>query len=403
MQEQLGCPVGETYEGDLIYKFADGWGITSRCEILRFAKYNQSWQTPNRAVVLSQVLDINDETLISDILNNIIDLRALVVDNFFIDLLEHTIDDDGFEIDETWESNEYYDVEILLYRGWVVNLDTLEIIEQGEQSKEIERKLNALIKALDYRDLGAESFVEQSYFANTEQDENYIDLWEQKMIISICNEKGGSGKSTLSINIATYLATQAKKPLWLIDSDPQKSISVFLSIRDDEKLEKVFNYTYKNGDDLKEFLTKHKQEKEILLIDTGGRDSKDARIAIALSDLVLIPTTASQLDISVLDLMIERLREAKKVNSSLKALIVMNRVATNPFLTSKKDTLIEYIKDLIKDDLDYIKLANTIIYEREAFKVAIQMGRGVFELNKNSKASGEIQNLCKEISKTKGT
>lgn len=176
MQEQLGCPVGETYEGDLIYKFADGWGITSRCEILRFAKYNQSWQTPNRAVVLSQVLDINDETLISDILNNIIDLRALVVDNFFIDLLEHTIDDDGFEIDETWESNEYYDVEILLYRGWVVNLDTLEIIEQGEQSKEIERKLNALIKALDYRDLGAESFVEQSYFANTEQDENYIDL-----------------------------------------------------------------------------------------------------------------------------------------------------------------------------------------------------------------------------------
>lgn len=114
--------------------------------------------------------------LISDILNNIIDLRALVVDNFFIDLLEHTIDDDGFEIDETWESNEYYDVEILLYRGWVVNLDTLKAIEEGEQSKEIESKLNALIKALDYRDLGAESFVDKSYFDSTEQDENYIDL-----------------------------------------------------------------------------------------------------------------------------------------------------------------------------------------------------------------------------------
>lgn len=176
MQEQLGRPVGETYEGDLIYKFADGWGITSRRDILRFAEYNQRWQTPNRAVVLSESLDINSETLISDILNNIIDLRALVVDNFFIDLLEHTIDDDGFELDETWESNEYYDVEILLYRGWVVNLDSLEVIEQGEQSKEIESKLNALIKALDYRELARESFVEQSYFANTKQDENYIDL-----------------------------------------------------------------------------------------------------------------------------------------------------------------------------------------------------------------------------------
>lgn len=176
MQEQLGRAVGQTYDGDYIYKFADGWGITSRRDILRFAEYNQRWQTPNRAVVLSQVLDINDKTLISDILNNIIDLRALVVDNFFIDLLEHTIDDDGFELDETWESNEYYDVEILLYRGWVVNLDSLEVIEQGEQSKEIESKLNALIKALDYRDLGAESFVDKSYFDSTEQDENYIDL-----------------------------------------------------------------------------------------------------------------------------------------------------------------------------------------------------------------------------------
>lgn len=176
MQEQLGRAVGQTYDGDLIYKFADGWGITSRRDILRFAEYNQRWQTPNRAVVLSEVLDINDETLISDILNNIIDLRALVVDNFFIDLLAHTIDDDGFEIDETWEQNEQDDIEILLYRGWVVNLDSLEVIEQGEQSKEIESKLNALIKALDYRELARESFVEQSYFDSTEQDENYIDL-----------------------------------------------------------------------------------------------------------------------------------------------------------------------------------------------------------------------------------
>ena len=81
---KLGRAVGQTYDGDLIYKFANGWGITSRRDILRFAEYNQRWQTPNRAVVLSQVLDINDETLISDILNNIIDLRALVVDNFLL-------------------------------------------------------------------------------------------------------------------------------------------------------------------------------------------------------------------------------------------------------------------------------------------------------------------------------
>lgn len=171
---KLGRAVGQTYEGDYIYKFAQGWGITSRRDILRFAEYNQRWQTPNRAVALSEVLDINDKTLISDILNNIIDLRALVVNNFFIDLLAHTIDDDGFELDETWEQNEQDDIEILLYRGWVVNLDSLEVIEEGEQSKEIESKLNALIKALDYRELARDSFVEQSYFNTTAQDEHYF-------------------------------------------------------------------------------------------------------------------------------------------------------------------------------------------------------------------------------------
>ena len=60
--------------------------------------------------------------------------------------------------------------------GRAVGQTYLEVIEQGEQSKEIESKLNALIKALDYRDLGAESFVDKSYFDSTEQDENYIDL-----------------------------------------------------------------------------------------------------------------------------------------------------------------------------------------------------------------------------------
>lgn len=173
---ELGRAIGQTYDGDLIYKFADGWGITSRRDILRFAEYNQRWQTPNRAVVLSESLDINSETLISDILSNIIDLERLVVDGYFVDLVNYTIDDDGFELDETWEQNEEDDIEILLYRGWVVNLDTLEVIEEGEQSKEIESKLNALIKALDYRDLEAQSFVDKSYFDGTAQDEEYIDL-----------------------------------------------------------------------------------------------------------------------------------------------------------------------------------------------------------------------------------
>lgn len=214
------------------------------------------------------------------------------------------------------------------------------------------------------------------------------------MVISICNEKGGSGKSTLATNIAIYEFFAKKNYTWLIDSDPQKSIATFLNIRNDENLEKAFNFGYKSGDNLKELLSSSDLKDKLLIVDTGGRDSREMRIAIALSDIVLIPTIPSQFDISVLDMMVERLKQAKELNPSLKAFIVINRASPNPFLAKKIESLKKYIKDL---ECDYITLLETIIYEREAYKIATQMGMGVYEMDKNSKASLEIKSLCEEI------
>lgn len=216
------------------------------------------------------------------------------------------------------------------------------------------------------------------------------------MVISICNEKGGSGKSTLATNIAIYEFFAKENYTWLIDSDPQRSIATFLNIRNDENLEKAFHFSYKNGDALKTMLSDTIFTKNSLIVDTGGRDSREMRIAIALSDIVLIPTIPSQFDISVLDMMVERLKQAKELNPKLKAFIVINRASPNPFLSKKIESLKKYIKEL---ECDYITLAKTIIHEREAYKIATQMGMGVFEMDKNSKASLEIHSLCEEIYK----
>ena len=50
------------------------------------------------------------------------------------------------------------------------------------------------------------------------------------MIISVCNEKGGSGKTTIALNIAVKLGL-LKEDTLLIDADPQRSIEVFTNIR----------------------------------------------------------------------------------------------------------------------------------------------------------------------------
>lgn len=213
------------------------------------------------------------------------------------------------------------------------------------------------------------------------------------MIVSICNEKGGSGKSTLATNIAINQGMVKGESLLLLDTDPQKSIATFLNIRNEEGHSKAFDFAYKYGENLKEFLQNVDRGKDIV-VDTGGRDSREMRIAIALSDIVIIPTIPSQFDVSVLDKMVNIVKMAKEQNEKLQAYIVINRASTNPFLYKKIESLKAFIEELQED---YIRLASTIIFERERYKIATQLGYGVVEMNDGNKAEQEIKNLCEEI------
>ena len=178
------------------------------------------------------------------------------------------------------------------------------------------------------------------------------------MIVSICNEKGGSGKSTLATNIAINQGMVKGESLLLLDTDPQKSIATFLNIRNEEGHPKAFDFAYKYGENLKEFLQNVDRGKDIV-VDTGGRDSREMRIAIALSDIVIIPTIPSQFDVSVLDKMVNIVKMAKEQNEKLQAYIVINRASTNPFLYKKIDSMKAFIEELQED---YIRLSGTIIF-----------------------------------------
>ncbi|CAM2755008.1 plasmid partitioning protein [Campylobacter hyointestinalis] len=190
--------------------------------------------------------------------------------------------------------------------------------------------------------------------------------------------------------IKVYLKNEL--PL-LIDTDPQKSIATFLNIRNEENNPKVFDFTYKYGENLKEFLQSYNSNKDVI-IDTGGRDSREMRIAIALSDMIIIPTIPSQFDVSVLDKMVNIIKMAKEQNEKLVAYIVINRASTNPFLYKKIESLRNFIEEI---EQDYIKLSQTIVYERERYKVATQLGLGVVEMKDGNKAEQEIRDLCNEI------
>ncbi|WP_180383364.1 ParA family protein, partial [Campylobacter vicugnae] len=89
-----------------------------------------------------------------------------------------------------------------------------------------------------------------------------------------------------------------------------------------------------------------------IIIDTGGRDSKEMRKAILHSDVVIIPTTASSLDTKVINYMIEIIKGAKDFNENLLTYIVVNKATTNKFLSNELDILRSDLKDIIGENQD---------------------------------------------------
>ena len=199
------------------------------------------------------------------------------------------------------------------------------------------------------------------------------------MVIAICNEKGGSGKTNIAINLALKLALAGDDTL-LVDADPQRSVDVFTDIRADSSLPLLFNSVSKLGSSMLKEIQSLKQKYDSVVIDTGGRDSQEMRQALAVCDIAIIPVIPSDLDIAVLNKMILVFNQAKIYNPTAQALITISKASPNPFLAKKVGALREYISD---KNLDDIFLAHSIIYEREAYRNAISSGMGVVEYCKN--------------------
>lgn len=210
------------------------------------------------------------------------------------------------------------------------------------------------------------------------------------MIITIANQKGGSGKSTLCLNLATKFLLEDKEVV-VLDTDIQKSIETFVNIRADRNIEcfTLFNRTGNITDTIKQMIPKY----ENIVIDTKGEDSLESRKAMLISDLVIIPTTPSQLDVAVLDEMFERVGEIQSINEKLKACVVMNRIPPIPYLKEK-----EAMKDFIlenKATLD-IELLESIISERISLKRCVSEGLSIFEYS-DEKAKKEFSRLYEEL------
>ena len=209
------------------------------------------------------------------------------------------------------------------------------------------------------------------------------------MILLLGGEKGGTGKSTISFNMACYLLEKNKEVI-LIDADPQQSSSKAVSRRhmnfpDSPKIPCV-QLTGDIYDGLCELSDKYRH----LVVDTGGRDSIELRSALLISDVFYTTIRPSQVDLDTLPDLNDTTKKAKAMNRKLLSFAVFTHAPTNPNMDDKSEAKV------ILDELPDFASSKVSLYYRSAYWRTFGNGISVLEYS-DDKAANEIRELGKEI------
>lgn len=212
------------------------------------------------------------------------------------------------------------------------------------------------------------------------------------MILLVGGEKGGTGKSTIAINLAVE-AARAGHSVLIVDADPQGTATNWVKLRKLEHptlpaIESVAIVGNSFLKELKPYIDKYDQ----IIIDAGGRDSVELRLALPIVQRAVIPIRPSQADVWTVAKMDILVAEAQGLNQDLQAAFVINCALSNT--TRKTMEAKNYFSEYVK-----MPLCETTMISRVVYMDAIEAGLGVTEMprGKAGEAAGEVQLLYQEV------
>ena len=207
-------------------------------------------------------------------------------------------------------------------------------------------------------------------------------------IITVAQQKGGAGKTTLAANLAIAYA-QGKRRVAVADIDPQQSLTMWHALRqelhgDDSGITVVPVGGWKLATELDRL----RRDYDIVVIDSPPHAETDAKIAVRQARLVVIPVQPSPMDVWATEPILEVAQKEKAP-----VMLVLNRVPARANLT---ESMMFEIKDY------GAQVSSVRIGNRVAFAGAMLKGLGVTEMEPKGRAAQEIRALSKEILKAAG-
>lgn len=204
-------------------------------------------------------------------------------------------------------------------------------------------------------------------------------------IISLVNQKGGVGKTTLSINIASYFAKKGHDTL-IIDADPQGSVSQWQNIVNNKTIDVIHHPEAT----LHKHAGKLTKRYRYTIIDAPPALGDISQSAMLASNIVIVPVSPSALDLWSGNETVEMVKAARKYNKKLKAwLLVSKKIVGTKESHQIRGALKQY----------KTKVFETEISMRIDYARAITQGLSVLQYKPKSKAADEIRALCGEIAK----
>lgn len=201
-------------------------------------------------------------------------------------------------------------------------------------------------------------------------------------VITVAQQKGGSGKTTLAVNLGVMLVRAGARVAFL-DTDPQGSLGRWFMTRVEDGRHAGMEFSTASAWGVGYEVGKLRDMADFVIIDTPPKADSDLRPALRVADLVVVPVASSHVDLWATDGVLDLARrEGREV------LVVLNRARAGTRLGAE---ILEAAQLL------NAALATTQIANRVAYAETLGQGCGGIEGARSPAIRTELESLLAEV------